>query len=357
LLDHVQQKSINLSQVQVLVLDEADRMLDMGFLPDLQRIINLLPKERQNLLFSATFSPEIQKLARSFMKQPLLIEVARRNATSENIRQVIFSLNHEDEKSAAVAHLIASEQLKQVIVFSNTKLAVSRLSRHLEALGVAATAIHGDKSQLERMKALEAFKAGEVAVLVATDVAARGLDIPALPCVINFDLPSTPEDYVHRIGRTGRAGAKGTAYSFTVKSNDRALKDIEKLIGKAFVCEELKGFEPRARVGAKPSVASVARGPSRDEPRTPRPARERTYIRSRFDDNAPIDSDAEYERLRAKLSRSPVRDALFHQPYQERDVAAGDGQQGADAGVGFSRAKKNKVGVPVLLGGGPTKRS
>lgn len=350
LLDHVQQKSINLGQVQVLVLDEADRMLDMGFLPDLQRIINLLPKERQNLLFSATFSPEIQKLAKSFMNQPTLIEVAKRNATSENIRQVIFSLENEDDKSAAVAHLIQQQDLKQVIVFSNTKLGASKLARHLERGGLSATAIHGDKSQLERMKALDAFKAGEMAVLVATDVAARGLDIPDLPCVINFDLPTTPEDYVHRIGRTGRAGAKGTAYSFTVKSNGRALKEIEKLIGKAFVCEELQGFEPRA---ARASRAPVEAAPVRPERRPP--PRDRSYQQGRFNDNAPIDRDAEYERLRAKLAEVRVRDALFSQPYQEREESPVVEAYSGQSAVGGARFKKGKAAVPFLLGGLPAK--
>ncbi|MFN4328986.1 MAG: DEAD/DEAH box helicase [Limnobacter sp.] len=367
LLDHVQQKTINLSQVQVLVLDEADRMLDMGFLPDLQRIINLLPKTRQNLMFSATFSPEIQKLAKSFMNKPTLIEVARRNATSENIAQVMFALDSEEDKRAAVCHLIRSKDLKQVIVFSNTKLGTARLARHLEREGVSATAIHGDKSQLERMKALDAFKAGEVHVLVATDVAARGLDIPELPCVINYDLPTTPEDYVHRIGRTGRAGAKGTAYSFMVKSNDRVLKDIEKLINKSFERQELEGFNPNARAF---SAAPTARAPrerertERDpaaieqqrERRQTREAREstgRAYQGARYDEKATIHRDAEYERLRAKLAQTRVRDSLFDAPYVEKPNEAD--QPAADsAGVsGAPAARKGKNTAPVafLLGG------
>ena len=350
LLDHVQQKSINLSQVQTLVLDEADRMLDMGFLPDLQRIINLLPKVRQNLLFSATFSPEIQKLARSFMVQPTLIEVAKRNATSENIKQVIFSLNSEEDKRGAVAHLIRTKELKQVIVFSNTKLGAARLTQFLEKEGVLATAIHGDKNQSERTKALDAFKAGEVSVLVATDVAARGLDIADLPCVINYDLPTTPEDYVHRIGRTGRAGAKGTAYSLTIKSNDRALKDIEKLIGTAFVCEALTGFDPRPARSSE-HTGRFERKPSLSEPpRSERkPMRERTYQGVRFDDNAPIHRDAEYERLRAKLAQTRVKDVLFSQPYQEKVHATA-----ADGAVSSAiRNKKNKEPLALLLGGQP----
>jgi ATP-dependent RNA helicase RhlE len=384
LLDHVQQKSINLGQVQVLVLDEADRMLDMGFLPDLQRIINLLPKTRQNLLFSATFSPEIQKLARSFMVAPTLIEVARRNATSENIKQVIFALDSEEDKRMAVCHLIQTKALSQVIVFSNTKLGTARLAVYLEKQGVSSTAIHGDKTQAERTKSLEAFKAGEVTVLVATDVAARGLDIADLPCVINYDLPTTPEDYVHRIGRTGRAGAKGTAYSFVVKRDERALKDIEKLIGKAFVREELEGFVPGVRAPreerggreGRSEGRSVGRTESRYEGRSQegrsdrrpartsddsaparerRPARDMSYQGARFNDNAPIHRDAEYERLRAKLAQTRVKDNLFNQPYQEskEDKAAGDQTSAQQSNLSNKSKNKNSAPVAFLLGGSP----
>lgn len=383
LLDHVQQKSINLGQVQVLVLDEADRMLDMGFLPDLQRIINLLPKTRQNLLFSATFSPEIQKLARSFMVSPTLIEVARRNATSENIKQVIFALDSEEDKRMAVCHLIQTKALSQVIVFSNTKLGTARLAIYLEKQGVSSTAIHGDKTQAERTKSLEAFKAGEVTVLVATDVAARGLDIADLPCVINYDLPTTPEDYVHRIGRTGRAGAKGTAYSFVVKRDERALKDIERLIGKAFVREELEGFVPGARApreerggrdgrdgrtegrtesryegrsqegrsDRRPARTSDDSAPARER----RPARDMSYQGARFNDNAPIHRDAEYERLRAKLAQTRVKDNLFNQPYQEskEDKAAGDQASAQQSNLSNKAKNKNSAPVAFLLGGSP----
>ncbi|MEW6205403.1 MAG: DEAD/DEAH box helicase [Pseudomonadota bacterium] len=375
LLDHVQQKSINLGQVQVLVLDEADRMLDMGFLPDLQRIINLLPKTRQNLLFSATFSPEIQKLAKSFMVSPTLIEVARRNATSENIKQVIFALDSEEDKRMAVCHLIQSKALSQVIVFSNTKLGTARLAIYLEKQGVSSTAIHGDKTQIERTKSLEAFKAGEVTVLVATDVAARGLDIADLPCVINYDLPTTPEDYVHRIGRTGRAGAKGTAYSFVVKRDERALKDIEKLIGKAFVREELEGFVPGARAPREERGGregrSDSRGASRTEGRSDRrpartgdeaapvrerrPSRDTSYQGARFNDNAPIHRDAEYERLRAKLAQTRVKDSLFNQPYQEskEDKAAAEAAAGQTSAGNNKPKSKNAAPVAFLLGGSP----
>jgi len=229
LLDHVEQRTANLSQVGILVLDEADRMLDMGFLPDLERIIRLLPQQRQNLLFSATFSNDIRKLARSYLNHPVEIEVAARNATADTVTQIAYPME-ADAKRAAVVHLVKSRGLKQVMVFSNTKIGTGRLARQLELDGVRAESIHGDKSQADRMKALEAFKAGELEVLVATDVAARGLDVAGIPCVINYDLPYNAEDYVHRIGRTGRAGASGEAIAFYTPSEEKLLLDIEKLI-------------------------------------------------------------------------------------------------------------------------------
>ncbi|GAB2851144.1 DEAD/DEAH box helicase [Pseudoduganella ginsengisoli] len=249
LLDHVEQKNISLAQVQMLVMDEADRMLDMGFLPDLQRIINLLPKQRQNLMFSATFSPEIKKLANSFLTDPVTVEVARSNATADRVTQVVYKVQ-EDHKRDLVAHLLRQRELKQVIVFSNTKIGASRLARGLEQEGMKASAIHGDKTQQERMAALEAFKKGEIDILVATDVAARGLDISDLPCVINFDLPYNAEDYVHRIGRTGRAGASGDAISIYSDKDERLLADIEKLIKQTIPRGDLSGFTPSSsRVG------------------------------------------------------------------------------------------------------------
>jgi superfamily II DNA/RNA helicase len=247
LLDHVGQRNVNLSQVQILVLDEADRMLDMGFMPDLQRILTLLPPVRQSLMFSATFSEEIKKLAGSFLKMPQLIEVARRNSTAENVTQQVFLVDRADAKRAAVAHLVKSRALKQVIVFSNTKIGCARLARELIRDGLNAEAIHGDKSQQDRQKTLDAFKAGEISVLVATDVAARGLDIAELPAVINYDLPYSPEDYIHRIGRTGRAGASGIALSLMVAGDERLREQIEKLIGRKLKVEALEGLPQRER--------------------------------------------------------------------------------------------------------------
>ncbi len=279
LLDHVEQKNISLAQVQMLVMDEADRMLDMGFLPDLQRIINLLPKTRQNLMFSATFSPEIKKLAGSFLTDPVSIEVARSNATADKVTQVVYKVP-EEQKRDVVEFLIRSRELKQVIIFSNTKIGASRLSRSLEQAGIKASAIHGDKTQQERMAALDAFKKGEIEVLVATDVAARGLDISDLPCVINYDLPYNAEDYVHRIGRTGRAGASGDAISVYSDKDERLLADIEKLIKQTVKRGELEGYAPASRgLGrerpARRSGESEARPERSSRPSAPPPRREK----------------------------------------------------------------------------------
>ncbi|HEY4372740.1 MAG TPA: DEAD/DEAH box helicase [Burkholderiales bacterium] len=245
LLDHVEQKSVNLGQVQMLVLDEADRMLDMGFMPDIRRIVALLPQKRQNLLFSATFSEEIKRLAGGILRNPQTIEVARRNQTADTVRQVAYAVA-EDEKRTLLVHLVEEKKITQAIVFSNTKLGTARLARYLEQKGLKADAIHGDKSQGERIAALDRFKSGEVTLLVATDVAARGLDIQEMPCVINYDLPHAPEDYVHRIGRTGRAGAEGDAISLYAPDEEKYLIDIEKLIKKNIERVSAKGFEAAA---------------------------------------------------------------------------------------------------------------
>ena len=230
LLDHIEAKNAVLNQVEYVVLDEADRMLDIGFLPDLQRILSFLPKQRTTLLFSATFSPEIKRLAGSYLQNPVTIEVARSNATASTGEQRFCSVN-DDDKRHALHQILRQRELKQAFVFVNSKLGCARLARSLEREGLKTAALHGDKSQDERLKALDAFKKGEVDLLVCTDVAARGLDIKDVPAVFNFDLPFNAEDYVHRIGRTGRAGASGLAVSFVGGNNDARLAgDIEKLI-------------------------------------------------------------------------------------------------------------------------------
>ena len=248
LLDHIEAKNAVLNQVEYVVLDEADRMLDIGFLPDLQRILSFLPKERQTLLFSATFSPEIKRLANSYLQDPVLVEVARPNATASTVEQRFYSVT-DDDKRAAIRQLIKQRSLTQAIVFVNSKLGAARLARSFERDGLRTQALHGDKSQDERLKALAAFKAGEVDLLVATDVAARGLDIADLPAVFNFDVPFNAEDYVHRIGRTGRAGASGLAVTLVARDDTRLVSDIEKLIKKKIEIEpiELEDDRPPRR--------------------------------------------------------------------------------------------------------------
>jgi len=246
LLDHIEQKTVQLNQVRFLVLDEADRMLDMGFMPDLKRILALLPKQRQTLMFSATFSKEIKKLSDEFLKNPTLIEVARSNATNDNVTQSAYAVDQRS-KEALLSHLLKQDTDKQVIVFTKTKLTANRLSRALVRDGIAADAIHGDKSQKERIAALDAFKEGSVKALVATDVAARGLDISDLPMVINYEIPSAPEDYVHRIGRTGRAGASGIAISLVSEDEEKYFAEIEKLIKKTIPREKSNVSANRSR--------------------------------------------------------------------------------------------------------------
>jgi ATP-dependent RNA helicase RhlE len=243
LLDHVEQKTVNFGAVEFLVLDEADRMLDMGFIPDIKRILALLPKTRQSLLFSATFSDEIKKLADAMLKAPQLIEVARRNMVSETITHRVH-LVATDRKRYLLKQLLEVSPTAQALVFVGTKFGTSRLALWLERQGINATAIHGDKSQQERTKALEAFKSGESRVLVATDVAARGLDIDDLPHVINYELPRVAEDYIHRIGRTGRAGKSGEATSLVAPEEKPRLAEIERLTKFKIEQVAVPGFEP-----------------------------------------------------------------------------------------------------------------
>jgi superfamily II DNA/RNA helicase len=265
LLDHVESRNVLLNQVQVLILDEADRMLDMGFMPDLKRILTLLPKQRQTLLFSATFSDDIKKLAHDFLHNPVTIEVARRNTAAETVKQSILMVD-QDSKFGALADLLRTRGLTQTLVFTRTKLTAARLARKLERDGIPADAIHGDKTQPERIKALDAFKEGKITTLVATDVAARGLDIDQLPLVVNYELPTNAEDYVHRIGRTGRAGASGEAISLVDDEEERRLVDIEKLLKRKFPRERAAATHaPRAASGrghARPASPAHGKKPA-----------------------------------------------------------------------------------------------
>ncbi len=243
LLDHAGQKTIDLSGVEILVLDEADRMLDMGFIHDIRRILALLPKQRQNLLFSATFSEEIRTLARKVLNEPQEVSVTPRNTASELVNQRVV-LTEQTQKRDLLSHVIRESGWHQVLVFTRTKHGANRLAEKLSKDGLSAAAIHGNKSQNARTRALDGFKTGKVTVLVATDIAARGIDIDELPHVVNFELPNIPEDYVHRIGRTGRAGASGEALSLVSLDEVGYLKDIEKLIGERLQPKTLPNFQP-----------------------------------------------------------------------------------------------------------------
>lgn len=302
LLDHVESRNLQLGQVQVLILDEADRMLDMGFMPDLKRILALLPKQRQTLLFSATFSDDIKKLAQDFLFNPVTVEVARRNTAAETVKQSVLMVSKED-KHEVLSELIFARGVAQVLVFTRTKLMAARLAKQLGRDGIAADAIHGDKSQQERMKALDAFKEGKITALVATDVAARGLDIDDLPLVVNYELPPNAEDYVHRIGRTGRAGASGEAISLIDADEERLLKDIEKLLKREFI-----------REGTTQSAVV--------------PSSQRTRAANRA----------------SKTSKSPVDD-WFHKPYEPESSVPVD-----QPSVSTNRARPTRQ-IAALLGG------
>lgn len=258
-LDLYGQGYINLSHVKTLVLDEADRMLDMGFIHDIKRILALLPKKRQNLLFSATFSPEIRHLTTGLLDNPVRIDIARRNTAAETVQQKMYQVDRP-RKTALLTHLIKEENWEQVLVFTRTKRGANRLSQKLARAGIQAAAIHGDKSQNVRTRALADFKSGQICALVATDIAARGLDIDQLPQVVNFELPNVPEDYVHRIGRTGRAGSQGQAVSFICEEEKKQLIGIEKMLKLTFDKEQIAGYEPDPNREIAPPAPRQAQG-------------------------------------------------------------------------------------------------
>jgi len=260
LLDHVGQRSIDLSKVEILVLDEADRMLDMGFVHDIRKVLKLVPQKKQTLLFSATFSSDIKQLANGLMNDPALIEVARQNAATDTVTQVVHPVD-KARKRELLSALIGGNEWQQVLVFTRTKHGANRLAEQLDKDGITAAAIHGNKSQGARTRALADFKSGKVRVLVATDIAARGLDIDQLPHVVNFELPNVAEDYVHRIGRTGRAGNEGEAMSLVCVDELKLLKDIERLIKKDIPSVTFEGYEPDPSI--KPEPIQNGRGNQR----------------------------------------------------------------------------------------------
>ncbi len=252
LIDLYNQQAINFDQLEILVLDEADRMLDLGFIDDIRRIQMLLPTKRQTLMFSATFSKEIKSFAKGMLNNPLLIEVAAPNSTVDKIKQKIHLVDKE-RKSEVLIHLIKKNKWHQVLVFSRTKNGADNLALKLEKAGISAASIHANRTQHARTQALDGFKNGNVAVLVATDIASRGIDVNQLPCVVNFDLPYVPEDYVHRIGRTGRAGTFGLAVTLLSEDESKQLQSIERVIGRKFKRETISGFEPRKKAFVHPS--------------------------------------------------------------------------------------------------------
>ena len=263
LLDHVQQRTADLGAIEILVLDEADRMLDMGFIRDIRKIIALLPKQRQNLMFSATFSPDIRELASGLLHQPVSVDVAARNTAAETVSQRVIETNREQKKDLLL-HLFETRGLHQVLIFTRTKHGADALSRHLDKAGIKSAALHGNKSQGARTRALSEFKDGKLVALVATDIAARGIDIDSLPYVINYEIPNIAEDYVHRIGRTGRAGMEGEAISLVSHDERAFMRDIEKLIKRTLEHEVIAGFEPSAHAAPRP--VQPPRGPRKPQP-------------------------------------------------------------------------------------------
>ena len=343
LLDHVQQKTVNLGQVEILVLDEADRMLDMGFIRDIRRILALLPAKRQNLLFSATFSDEIRKLADSLLHDPAQVEVARRNAESALVSQRVHPVE-QTRKRELLAHLVESGNWQQVLVFCRTKHGANRLAQQLSREGLEADAIHGNKSQPQRVRALAGFKNGTVRVLVATDIAARGLDIVELPHVVNFDLPHVPEDYVHRIGRTGRAGVTGEAISLVSAEDQPLLSAIERLLGRKLDRQVIAGFEVSA--GAARAASPTTREADRRDNRgnTSRPQQQRDPRGSRPQGRA--------QDARAKRAGDRARNGNAAGKPASHSRAASSPAQGAGRRAPANRHGGNRKSEPALLGSG-----
>ncbi|MFC0267539.1 DEAD/DEAH box helicase [Kushneria aurantia] len=307
LLDLIGQKALRLDQVETLVLDEADRMLDMGFIHDIKKILRLVPKQRQTLLFSATFSNEIRELAGNLLKNPVSIDVAPRNTAAETVAQSVYMVE-KPRRMALLTHLITHYQWSQALVFTGTKHMANRVTQHLQKAGISAAAIHGNKSQNARTAALTGFKSGELQVMVATDVAARGIDIAELPNVVNFELPKTPADYVHRIGRTGRAGATGQAVSLVMPDERDQLKRIEKLIGRRITVETPEAFDPERAMPETPDPREHSSRPAANNGR-----RQQQGERRRSDDKSGEQQRPARRRRRGGRGRSARSDEAGNQ--------------------------------------------
>ncbi len=347
LLDHHQQRTVDLSHVEILVLDEADRMLDMGFIHDIKKVLAVLPKKRQNLLFSATFSEEIKKLADGLLDNPALIEVARRNSTVEMITQKVHPVDR-DKKKDLLIHLIKQNNWHQVLVFTRTKHGANRLAEQLNKSNITALAIHGNKSQAARTKALAEFKTGDLAVLVATDIAARGIDIDQLPHVVNFEIPNVPEDYVHRIGRTGRAGATGEAISLVCVDEKKMFYDIERLIKRDVESVVIPGFEPDPNAKPEPIQLRSQDHQPRGRNQGNRPGQPRGQsgrAKSGGGGNgAGTGSGRSQSRSTADAGRRPLGEAKRTPSQSTRVSGAGTGT-GASAGASQTR-RAGSGGVP-----------
>jgi ATP-dependent RNA helicase RhlE len=354
LLDHVGQRTIDLSQVEVLVLDEADRMLDMGFIRDIRKILDLLPLQRQNLLFSATFSDEIRRLASGLLHQPATVQVTPRNTATELVTQVVHPVDRE-RKRELLSHLVRSGRIEQALVFTRTKHGANRLAEQLARDGIAAAAIHGNKSQGQRVRALDDFKAGRVAILVATEVASRGLDIEDLPHLVNFELPMVAEDYVHRIGRTGRAGSTGDAISLVCVDEHGLLGDIENLLRRRIPNEVIPGFEPDRSIRPEPIRQRSQGGQARPMGNRGRPA---------MGGGRPS-GGAYAGEARSIGSGRPNRDARPGHEHRLGDPRAGNGARPgtsrgpahpSHAGHGPTRRGPAPVGIGNGIGNGPVPR-
>ena len=364
LLDHIQQKTVSLSQVEYLVLDEADRMLDMGFMPDIKRILALLPERRQSLLFSATFPEEVKRLSEQLLKSPIRIEVARPNATAETITHIIHRCD-DGNKRRLLSHLVRSRELTQVLVFTRTKQTARRLTVSLQQEGLSAAEIHSDKTQAERMQALADFKANRITLLVATDIAARGLDIDHLPHVINYELPQSAEDYVHRIGRTGRAGMLGEAISLVSPGEDEMLASIEKLIKRKLPVREVEGWTPSARPGPGLGASHERERPARngdrgasrsgpaardravDRPRSGEPMRERSRPSDRGPDRAAGSS------ARRRMADDPLFTTAYVPPPLPEATVHGAGPTVGASAEAPAVARRRRFPVPALLSAPP----
>ena len=344
MLDLYNQGAFKFTTLEVLVLDEADRMLDMGFIHDIRKILNILPKKRQNLMFSATFSDEIRALAKGLVNDPIEISVTPRNATANTVTQWICPVD-KTQKSALLTELVHNNHWQQVLVFSRTKHGANRLAKYLEGKHITAAAIHGNKSQGARTKALADFKSGTVRVLVATDIAARGLDIDQLPQVVNFDLPNGPEDYVHRVGRTGRAGASGQAVSLVSEDEFKQLRDIERLINQTLIRKEIAGFEPTMPL--PPSIG----GASAKKPQSANRSRQQNN-RVQGDRNSAPRSNKEPSPRREHSTRNPASAKKEHSPHAEHS----NGQRSGNLNHTSDSAKPQQARSQTTEGAKPANR-